>query len=1059
MHKLQIMKTLYFMNFAHINYKVEKEKLWKEIKIGSIIDVLKTETLRDAKLTGWVPAQVKNQDPVKGIQVEFKDGDLLWLENNKNISSYERYTKDWDWRNNLKPGDIIDACDDYGHWFLSTVLAVKTKTKGPPSYEEVLDKVRIGYRFYTPDGNKRDSQGNFYEGWSSVYDEWISINSLRIQKKLSICCEGSVYCKNQIDRTANETYNAGDILQRNDQLEPKYALEREDYESPYVIVKILDEFCRYGGFNILYKKLITDQNNISVRELTGLVKGICCIAPLLHKRYVSEQIKGCYGILMEISTAMLNAKLSVADIKEFFTISDKLSRLTEKIYTQRTKQEKLEQYLILLIKACFSQENNELNSLGEELFEKLCFFREFPYRTIQEPFNWLDTIIGENRIFWNKLWENFTNSFDYSCMTILQLILPSRQGNQKMKKCLLEFDKKIIVEILNRMSEIDPRNITTLQVTLLDKLREFYNKSPEIVITCNKFIWEFSDVTKGYIKVVHDEAKSLCLSRDYIINFIIWAMNDLTSKNEKTKFCSLFRAIDYIDKIFKFNEEISSKVTEYKGIICKTVLSNANKIAVIKCFENYYKNFKKMHTISKDALINTDHKQLSKKGIEIHQKHVQMLLRFINLCEQNVGLTYENIYTIFEILVLNRCLEEDAALFYIDFSKRLSLNYIKKDKIEHYKEKKIFYDFFQHEIAKYENPPCSSQISLILPHFEDAIVMTALIEGKIINISEKTGKYQYTTKGNLIDFKGINLFSNYIEKLKKRPNEIFFESVNILSNFYYQNKEYIKLSELGIITINSIICMIEKGLSNNKIALFENALETINGIINMIEYKCKYFPSAYNFNKKGEKLNCDLFLSTDAFNSSFYANINIYSNKTICNFMAKVCRKVKFPFGTVKIGELEKGKQFDEIDMSDNIEEFIKSNTQSKFMIDIYSKILDKNNKIIPEIEAQLYDFFEKLSNGNQIIKSNKLIEVIGPIDIEINSELGFDEFSSFIYKIADMKTNKFCEILEKLGINLDKILLTQIPLENIPKFFISNNPVIFSSLIKCSRILQKLSN
>ncbi len=133
---------------------------------------------------GWVPAIVKERDEKKGIRVEFRDEktDNVWLESAKSVAPSERYTKDWEWRYCMQARDTVDACDDFGHWYLSTVLNTKTKPRGGPSYELVLDKVFVGYRYYTPNGTKRDGQGGFYEGWSSQYDEWISVNSLRIQR-------------------------------------------------------------------------------------------------------------------------------------------------------------------------------------------------------------------------------------------------------------------------------------------------------------------------------------------------------------------------------------------------------------------------------------------------------------------------------------------------------------------------------------------------------------------------------------------------------------------------------------------------------------------------------------------------------------------------------------------------------------------------------------------------------------------------------------------------------------------------------------------------------------
>ena len=41
--------------------------------------------------------------------------------------------------------------------------------------------IDLGYRTYDENGDKRDHDGKKYFGWSSRYDEWISVTSPRVQ--------------------------------------------------------------------------------------------------------------------------------------------------------------------------------------------------------------------------------------------------------------------------------------------------------------------------------------------------------------------------------------------------------------------------------------------------------------------------------------------------------------------------------------------------------------------------------------------------------------------------------------------------------------------------------------------------------------------------------------------------------------------------------------------------------------------------------------------------------------------------------------------------------------
>lgn len=88
--------------------------------------------------------------------------------------------KDYEWRFELEPGSVIDACDKQNVWYNSTILEIK-KSQEEDDDEVVMAK--IAYRVYTDLGNKTDEHGNSYQGWSSKYDEWISVTSPRISKQ------------------------------------------------------------------------------------------------------------------------------------------------------------------------------------------------------------------------------------------------------------------------------------------------------------------------------------------------------------------------------------------------------------------------------------------------------------------------------------------------------------------------------------------------------------------------------------------------------------------------------------------------------------------------------------------------------------------------------------------------------------------------------------------------------------------------------------------------------------------------------------------------------------
>ena len=73
-------------------------------------------------------------------------------------------------------GTYIDVYDTASTWYNSTVLSTRSR---PNTHGQLTREVYVGYRIYEPTGDKIDDVGHF-RGWSSRYDEWLSIRSPRI---------------------------------------------------------------------------------------------------------------------------------------------------------------------------------------------------------------------------------------------------------------------------------------------------------------------------------------------------------------------------------------------------------------------------------------------------------------------------------------------------------------------------------------------------------------------------------------------------------------------------------------------------------------------------------------------------------------------------------------------------------------------------------------------------------------------------------------------------------------------------------------------------------------
>lgn len=94
------------------------------------------------------------------------------------IMPFGSKTEDFEWRMNIKAGDIIDVCDTSNVWYNSTVLKEAVEEVQPGHQ---IKEIFIGYRVYDENGDKVDTEGKKFNGWSSRYDEWLSVTNPRIQ--------------------------------------------------------------------------------------------------------------------------------------------------------------------------------------------------------------------------------------------------------------------------------------------------------------------------------------------------------------------------------------------------------------------------------------------------------------------------------------------------------------------------------------------------------------------------------------------------------------------------------------------------------------------------------------------------------------------------------------------------------------------------------------------------------------------------------------------------------------------------------------------------------------
>ena len=232
----------------------EKEGWRQDLKKGDKIDIFKKEK-DQLTIIGWSTGKIEDrigESIVVSYDGEDQSKNKTILLNSMEINPFGSRIEDNSWRMNLKKGDIVDCLDTQMVWYKSTILERKSFD---PSKSDT-DMVLIGYRVYDDNGNKKDSEGKCFFGWSQTFDRWLKVYSLLIQKEGTIARIGNYTCKkNEEDTEAVIINDSGDILFNNLAKKMIYSLIRSEKQRSQILVDYINSFGESGGFDKILAKL------------------------------------------------------------------------------------------------------------------------------------------------------------------------------------------------------------------------------------------------------------------------------------------------------------------------------------------------------------------------------------------------------------------------------------------------------------------------------------------------------------------------------------------------------------------------------------------------------------------------------------------------------------------------------------------------------------------------------------------------------------------------------------------------------------------------------------
>ena len=233
------------MQRIEIMEKVQQERFRLCLKVGDRIDAVKY--VNKLEMECWGPAIITFIYQ-NSIEIKFENDSNRY---NRTIDRYSsqiaqlgQYSSKYNWKNDLKVGDHVDAVDDLNYWFASTIIDIEEHV-GPNEKSGTL--VKIGYRIYASHGTKTDLIERKFFGWSGKYDDWIQLFSPRIDKLYSHVWS-KVYFKESKKFIEDIKVEDKDDPQIDDEMNPIYAVLRPNICISNLLVECINHFGSQGGF-------------------------------------------------------------------------------------------------------------------------------------------------------------------------------------------------------------------------------------------------------------------------------------------------------------------------------------------------------------------------------------------------------------------------------------------------------------------------------------------------------------------------------------------------------------------------------------------------------------------------------------------------------------------------------------------------------------------------------------------------------------------------------------------------------------------------------------------
>ena len=473
----------------HPDFAEDQITWWKEtLTVGDELDAVRIDIRTNKKC--WSRAKViaaDSEDDTLTLAYEGEGSNFnrFFKRFSTEIAPLATYTQGNEWRKQLKHDDLIDAYDLEGQWHNSTVLEKRflSNSNGSQTIE-----INVGFRVYESNGTKYDENGP-YRGWSTRYDEWVSVQSPRIAKFTQMARKWPIPPVAVTEEAVMDDSN--DLIELRNWA---FAMGREGKSRNKFLIRNLNRFGVAGLFDFALNDISNEENPLTFECFCGLMDFLGRIFPFYHKQMAKRYIQGVVNAASNYLLAASEAQVRNFSKEKVDLLCGHFENLYKRILTIEQKNERMDAFSLSFAYKCFQSQYLERRIQGLKVIVELTKGCKYPQtRTIRS--NVMTLWLREHAILEGIFGPQSHTQLIQRSGELIHLLLTENAFEQKLLQMIWSIAEKTDEDSKMTVYKVLSENASFFRAEHLEFLVDKISALP------------FDKLLKEEIELVHDLTK------------------------------------------------------------------------------------------------------------------------------------------------------------------------------------------------------------------------------------------------------------------------------------------------------------------------------------------------------------------------------------------------------------------------------------------------------------------------------------------------------------------------------------------------------------------------